>query len=736
MGIPFFNSARRKVAQSREEASGHAGYYALHDRFDGPDYDSWDTRLASVDRQIEGEAPHRSHWWQRAHWRNRGKLWWFVRGVAALLLLFFALVAWLAITAPLNKSLEPIVPPQITLTAADGTPIARNGALTESPVRIATLPTYVPEAFIAIEDRRFYRHWGIDPKGILRAAFSNATGGMEQGGSTITQQLAKFTFLTPERSITRKAREMLIAFWLEAWLTKNQILERYLSNAYFGDNVYGLRAASLHYFNRQPERLTRSQSAMLAGLVQAPSWLNPARHYDRAEARMRLVLKAMAEQGYITHAQSRAADPPLDLRVERDLPNGSYFADWALPQARAQSEGNPYARQTITTTLDSRLQAIARDVTRAAPLRGAQVALVAMRPNGDVVAMLGGTDYDKTPYNRAVQAMRQPGSTFKLFVYLAALRNGFSPEDTISNEAITTGSYRPSNADGHYSKTITLKDAFAVSSNVAAVRLFGKVGDEAVIRTARDLGVTTPLAKGDPSLALGTSTMNLLELTAAYAGVAGNQFPVHPHAIAQEQKGFWQRLWDGPKSLSSGTHEEMQVMLRQVVNSGTGRAAMLPIANYGKTGTTQDNRDALFVGYAGGLVVGVWVGRDDNKPLGRVSGGTVPARIWHNFMMRALRLAQPAAPPPDVPEDVDPDLGQPSEGSDQVINLGDETNVRLNGAGATLNLPEGQIRLDREGLGVDGKQLTEIRDRIVAARKRIEERAHQRKDEGADQPPN
>ncbi|MEO1967649.1 MAG: PBP1A family penicillin-binding protein [Sphingomonadaceae bacterium] len=737
MGIPFFNSSRRKRGSEREEAGGHAGYFALHDRFEGPDYDEWDARLDAVDRRVDRERRARLRWWQRSYWRERGKLWWTVRVIAGMLALFIVLVGWLAVTAPLSKSLQPIVPPQITLTAADGTPIARNGAITDSPVRIATLPSYVPEAFIAIEDRRFYHHWGIDPKGIARAAFSNLTGGMEQGGSTITQQLAKFTFLTPERSLTRKGREMLIAFWLEAWLTKNQILERYLSNAYFGDNVYGLRAASEHYFSRPPERLTRTQAAMLAGLVQAPSRLNPARHYDRAEARMRLVLKAMAEQGYITKAQSRAPEPKLDLHEQRDLPSGSYFADWAMPQARAQTDSNPYARQTVTTTLDSRLQSIARDVTRSAPLKGAQVALVAMRPNGDVLAMIGGTDYDKTPYNRAVQAMRQPGSTFKLFVYLAALRNGWSPDDTISNEPITTGSYQPKNADAHYSKTITLKQALTVSSNVAAVRLLGKVGDDAVIRTARDLGITTPLAKGDPSLALGTSTMNLLELTAAYAGVAGNQFPVHPHAIAQPDKGFWQRMWNGPKSLPTRTHDEMQEMLRNVVNAGTGRAAALPIANYGKTGTTQDNRDALFVGYAGGLVVGVWVGRDDNTPLGRVSGGTVPARIWHNFMMRALRLQRAAPPPIEVPDSVDPDLGPPSDGeSGQVIDLGDGTHVRVDGSGATLSLPGGEIRLDRDTLGVDGKNLKQLRDQIDAARQKIERQVQQSADQPAGKPSN
>jgi penicillin-binding protein 1A len=289
--------------------------------------------------------------------------------VAALLMLFIVTIGWLAVTAPMSKSLQPISPPQITLLAADGTPIARRGSYKEAPIDVAKLPAYVPGAFIAIEDRRFYSHWGIDPRGIARALWSNVSGGSTQGGSTITQQLAKFTFLTSERSLTRKAREVLIAFWLEAWLTKDEILERYLSNAYFGDNTYGLRAASLHYFHRKPESLTPAQSAMLAGLMKAPSRLAPTNNYDLAEKRMKVVLLAMVDAGYMTPAQARATRPPrLDVRSRNDLPTGTYFADWALPQARGIDEAS-YAAQTYKTTLDSRLQAAARPPHPRAPRR-------------------------------------------------------------------------------------------------------------------------------------------------------------------------------------------------------------------------------------------------------------------------------------------------------------------------------------------------------------------------------
>jgi penicillin-binding protein 1A len=596
----------------------------------------------------------------------------------------------------------------------------------DEPVKIATLPPHVVEAFLAVEDRRFYSHWGIDPRGIARAAWTGYGG-----GSTITQQLAKFTFLTSEQTLTRKAREMLIAFWLESWLTKDEILERYLSNAYFGDNVYGLRAASLHFFYRKPENLTDSQAAMLAGLVQAPSRYNPVKHYERAERRMQTVVGAMVAAGYLTEAEAARIRPPaLDVRTKSDLPTGTYFADWALPQARELAESG-YERQTLTTTLDSRLQNFARQVTSRASLGGAQVALVAMRPNGEVVAMIGGTDYAKSPFNRATQAKRQPGSTFKLFVYLAALQNGWDPDDRIDNTEIVQGSYRPKNALGRYSESLLLREAFAQSSNVAAVRLYGEVGSEAVIQAARDLGVSSALAEGDPSLALGTNTMSLLELTAAYAGIAGNAFPVEPHAFVRPERSWWQKLMDGPDSLSGRQHEAMEAMLRQAVNSGTGRAAMLSVPNYGKTGTTQDNRDALFVGYAGEgedrLVVGVWVGNDDNSPLGKVSGGTVPARIWRDFMRQAIGAAP--APRSNPTEQADP--GGPVEpldvpdGADIPMEDGSRLQIREGELiySTDLNGEPFDIRLNEGGVRVDSERIEEARRRAEEIRREAEERA-------------
>jgi len=731
MGV--FNLFRRRP-QPQAELPSHSGYYATHDALD---YDDWDSRLDRLDSALEAEEKKRLRWWSRDYWRDRRKRWWLGRILAAITALFIVLVAWLAITAPLSKSLEPIAAPQITLLAADGTPIARNGAITDEPVAVADLPPHVVEAFLATEDRRFYSHWGIDPRGIARAAFTG-TG----GGSTITQQLAKFTFLTPERTLTRKAREALIAFWLESWLTKDDILSRYLSNAYFGDNVYGLRAASLHYFYRKPENLKPNQAAMLAGLLQAPSAYAPTRHYDRAERRMRIVVQSMVDAGYITEAEARAMKPPaLDVRTRNDLPTGTYFADWALPGARELTEQG-YERQTLTTTLDSRLQNIARQVTQRAPLGGAQVALVAMRRNGEVVAMIGGKDYAKSPFNRATQAKRQPGSTIKTFVYLAALRDGWSPDDEIANTEITEGSYRPRNANERYSETITLRDALARSSNVATLRLFNEVGSEKVIQTARDFGIRASFVEGDPSIALGSTSMTLIELTAAYAGIAANAFPVEPHAFAREEKGWWETLWDGPGSLSGRTHNDIQGMLRAAINDGTGRAAMLRGPNFGKTGTSQDNRDALFVGYAGDLVVGVWIGNDDNSPLaGGISGGGLPAKIWRDFMNGAMNVK--AAPSQPAPREQN-DPGTPIEPLDvpglDDIPLGDgNSRLRIRDGEAVFSTEIDGIPVDitigEDGLGVDEQAIEEARRRaderrFEAIRNRRDELLRETEDAG------
>ena len=609
---------------------------------------------------------------------------WIVRGMAGLVVLFVLLVGWLAVTAPLSKSLQPPTPPSITLLASDGvTPIARRGAIIGKPVDASKLPKYVPGAFIAIEDRRFYSHWGVDPWGIARAMFHNlAARGVREGGSTITQQLAKNAFLDADRTAGRKLREMVIAFWLEAWLSKNEILSRYLSNVYFGDNVYGLRAASEHYFNRAPEDLSVSQAAMLAGLVKAPSKLAPTGNLSGARAREKVVLGAMVDARVLTKDEADVALATPRPRPVRELPDGTYFADWVLPEAR-DTEGDLSQETKVTTTLDLRLQRAAERAVRHAGLRQAQVAIVAMRPDGEVVAMVGGKDYAKSPFNRATQARRQPGSTFKLFVYLAAIRAGMTPDDLIEDEPVTIAGWSPKNSDGRYEGRITLRRAFQKSSNVAAARLIQKVGVDAVIKAARDLGISTPIPH-EASIALGTSTVSLLELTSAFAAIAHDGYPVGARGLGVEPDTPWySRIIGGRQKLGSKVRGEMLDLLSASATSGTGRQAALSVDTFGKTGTTQDNRDALFVGFAKDLVVGVWVGNDDNTPNPGLSGGGIPARLWKDFMQAALGLAPPVVAP------------VVSDDSDNATDDGGEPGVIDPGVGP---LPvEGNL----QGLGMD-----------------------------------
>ena len=563
--------------------------------------------------------------------------------VSAVLLLT---LLWLVVTAPLSRALEPLDDPALLLLSQEGRPIARRGAIKEAPVNAAELDPLTRAAFVAIEDRRFYRHWGIDPRGIGRAMIANArAGGVRQGGSTITQQLAKTSFLSSDRSLKRKAQEVIISFWLEAWLTKDEILSRYLSSIYFGDGVYGLRAAARHYFDRSPERLTLAQSAMLAGVVQAPSRLAPTRNLKLAQKRGQLVLDAMAETGVISEARSHAVVPARPVRQGSKVPTGTYFADWVAPAAQKAFEAD-FGEVKVRTTLDADLQRIAVRAINNAAIGDAQAAIVAMRPDGRVVAMVGGRSYKASPFNRATQARRQPGSAFKLFVYLAALRAGWTPDSIIEDRPITIGGWTPANSDGVYRGSITLREAFARSSNAATVRLSERVGRANVLRAARELGISTPLPNS-PSVALGTAGVSLLELTAAYAAVAGGRYPVEPRGLAlvPEDDGFASFFRRGGSLDRRRDWAPMLDLLWEAANKGTGRRAALRVPTFGKTGTTQGNRDALFVGFAGDLVVGVWVGRDDNKSLGKITGGTAPARIWRNFMVPALAVDGRAGPP-------------------------------------------------------------------------------------------
>jgi penicillin-binding protein 1A len=578
--------------------------------------------------------------------------------VYAITALVFVTLIWLIVTAPLSRALEPLEDPALLMLSDDGHPIALRGAVKEAPVDVTKLNPLTPAAFVAIEDRRFYRHWGIDPRGIGRAALANLRGGgVREGGSTITQQLAKTNFLSGDRTIKRKAQEVIIAFWLEAWLSKQEILSRYLSSVYFGDGVWGLRAAAHHYFNRDPERLTLAQSAMLAGMVQAPSRLAPTHNLDLAQRRSRLVLNAMADTHAISRSKAQYTALARPVVLSARYPTGTYFADWVAPYAQKAFDSE-FGEVKVRTTLDATLQRMAVRAISRARIGDAQAALVAMRPDGRVVAMVGGKNYSDSPFNRVTQARRQPGSAFKLFVYLAALRAGWTPDSMIDDKPITIDGWTPVNSDRVYRGQITLREAFARSSNAATVRLSEEIGRNNVIRAARDLGITTPLPD-KPSLALGTAGVSLLELTSAYAAIANGHYPIVARGLPEQQapeglSAFFRR--DG--GLDRGRDwAPMLDLLYAAANNGTGKRAALSVPTFGKTGTTQENRDALFIGFAGNLVVGVWVGRDDNKSLGRISGGTVPAEIWRNFMTSALAVDRQRGP--DLPIVIERPLPEP-----------------------------------------------------------------------------
>lgn len=561
---------------------------------------------------------------------RRPKVWLIAAGIpAALVLILFVSILW---GLPLSKSMEPMQSPTLLFVSADGKPFARRGAYKDEPVDASALPKHVPMAFVSIEDRRFFSHMGVDIRGIARALTANVdAGGTRQGGSTITQQLAKNAFTDGDRTLRRKVREAVIALYLEARLSKNEILSRYLSSVYFGEGVFGLRGAARHYFDKAPEELTVGEAAILAGVIKAPTNLSPRANFKAAKERQQVVLDAMVDNGVITSEQAKAARNVKVRQGRPALPVGSWFADWVSAGAKDDFD-RAYGEVRVQTTLDSALQAQAerilrRTLDRQGKNSGAtQAALVAMRPDGRVVAMVGGRDYKDSQFNRAVQAQRQPGSSFKLFVYLAALRRGQDAHSQVLDAPIKVGNWSPENYEGQYTgHMIPLTRAFARSSNVAAVRLAQDAGTSAVIKTARDLGLQGELPE-DATLALGTGSVNLLEMTAAYAAIAAGQAPVTPYGMANSKPVVRTSM------ISSHDQAEALQLLAATVNSGTGTGARLSIPAYGKTGTTQDYRDAWFIGFAGDLVVGVWMGNDDNSEMKRVTGGSLPAGIWREFM--------------------------------------------------------------------------------------------------------
>jgi penicillin-binding protein 1A len=591
----------------------------------------------------------------------------FIR-FAVLLLLWTAIggggvAGYFALTLPDTSQLaQSQRRPSVTILAADGSLLATYGDLFGQPLTLKEMSPYLPEAVIATEDRRFYSHFGIDPIGLARAALADlAAGRVVEGGSTITQQLAKNLFLTPERSLARKIRETLLALWLEHRFTKDEILEIYLNRVYLGAGAYGVDAAAHRYFGISARRLDLYQSAMIAGLLKAPARFNPTRDRELAAARTAQVLANMVEAGFIKQSGAAAANREESalgaIAVAR--PGNRYFADWVAAQL-ADFVGPDSRDLTVVTTLDPRMQAageaaIAGAITHnGAKDAVSQGALVAMSIDGAVRAMVGGRSYDSSQFNRATQAQRQPGSAFKPFVYLAGLEAGLRPSDHFVDGPIQIGGWRPRDYGDRYLGDMTLAEALAQSINTIAVQVTLRAGVDNIVAVAHRLGIASPLTR-DASIALGTDAVNLLELTSAYAPFANGGTGVWPYGIAEIRDGkgnyLFRRNGSGPGRVVSPEFEgDMNEMLAGVIDHGTGRSALLPRPAAGKTGTTQDYRDAWFIGYTADLVAGVWFGNDDNARMDKVVGGSLPAQTWRTFMLAATRSmpvrALPSAPAP------------------------------------------------------------------------------------------
>jgi len=605
---------------------------------------------------------------------SNDKRWRILHGVTVAFVwvgvIFAATLAYFAADLPSTEGLWRQEKTQaVTLLDAGGRAISRRGIDSGLPVTLKDLPPHVAQAVLASEDRRFYSHFGLDFWGLGRAAWVNMQAGrVVQGGSTITQQLAKNLFLKPERTYGRKIQEALLAVYLEMSFSKDEILALYLNRVYFGAGAYGIDAAARRYFNKPASRLTLVESAILAGLLKAPTRYSPVNGIELAQNRATVVLQSMVEVGYIDKAaRDEALHTRPKLATGQSVQGNQYFADWVMEQLPGLV-GRPDTDIVVETTLDLQLQRAGEDAVvktlREKGVPNTQGALVAMTTDGAVKAMVGGRSYMMSEFNRATQAKRQPGSAFKPFVYLAAMEAGRSPLSHMVDAQVTYRGWTPANYSGTYEGDMTLTDALSRSVNTVAVKLCLELGPETVAQTARRMGIVSDLA-AVPSLALGTSEVSLIELVNGYVPFATGGRGAIPHGITRVTSINGDVLYEREGSgLGNVTTAEasgaINRMLMQAVRAGTGKAAALdgrPMA--GKTGTSQDFKDAWFVGYTRQIVAGVWVGNDANQPMGKeIRGGTLPATMWKSFMVQAT-ADQPIMPLPG--SDV---LDQPEAGDD------------------------------------------------------------------------
>lgn len=616
-------------------------------------------RVASAGKPApsRGRSPRKGS--RRAHRSIRGRLTyvtvvvglWGVIGIAGL-------VAYHASQLPpIDQLAVPKRPPNIAILASDGSLLANRGETGGRVVSIKELPPYLPRAFVAIEDRRFYSHFGVDPVGIARAVAQNITRrGVSQGGSTLTQQLAKNLFLTPERSASRKIQEAILALWLEHKYSKDEILELYLNRVYFGAGAYGVEAAAQRYFGKPAKAVTLAEAAMLGGLVQAPSRLAPNRNLPAAQARAAQVLAAMEELGFAKPADVKLAlATPARPAGIRGGGSANYVADLVMD---VLDDFVPKFESdiVISTTVETGLQAAGEKALvdelnqKGGRYNVGQGALVSMKPDGAIRALVGGRDYAQSQFNRATTAKRQPGSSFKPFVYLAAVERGLTPDTVREDAPISIKGWSPENYSRDYRGAVTLRDALALSLNTVAVRLGQEVGPKAVVQTAQRLGISSPL-QANGSIALGTSEVTPLEMVGAYAAFANGGTGVIPYIIASVKSADGKVLYkrkDGGlgRVMDANADAMMNAMMHETFVSGTARKAEIPGWDLaGKTGTSQDFRDAWFIGYSATLVTGVWLGNDDGEPTKKVSGGNLPGEIWKAYMTVALKGQTPVMLP-------------------------------------------------------------------------------------------
>lgn len=543
-------------------------------------------------------------------------------------------------------------PPNVKITALDGTLVANRGTTGGEAIALEEMSPYLPQAVMAIEDRRFYYHFGVDPLGLARAFVNNLTGRSIQGGSTLTQQLAKNLFLSPERTFERKVQEVLLSFWLEHKFTKDQILAMYLNRMYFGSNAYGVEAASQRYFNKSARDVNLAEAATLAGLLKAPSRLSPARDPKAAEERAQVVLGAMREEGYVTAEEAKTAmsQPPAKAR---SYWSGAehYAADMVIDEVKALI-GDVKTDINVQTTLDMRLEKQAEAALTAAldkegrKVNASQAALVSVDATGAIRAVVGGRDYTDSQFNRAAKAKRQPGSAFKPFVYAAALEAGYRPDTLMNDGPVRIGNWTPENYDQKYRGQVTLSTALAHSLNTIAAQLVMQVGPKNVISVAHRLGIDSDLQE-NASIALGTSEVSLVELTSSYAAFMNGGMKATPHLVTRITDTSGKVLYEAdysnpPRVLSEQVVANLNGMLNRVMTEGTGRAAQLSKWQAaGKSGTTQSFRDAIFVGFTSTMTTGIWFGNDDGTPMKKVTGGGLPARAWKTYMTAALEGYKP-----------------------------------------------------------------------------------------------